>query len=555
MAAGDYKVNGLLVRSDGAVYTTTTANMAALAASSGSSLVGFIQSGNTAKTYARTAQDKERDIFSLKDYKNTDGTQVLGDGSRINTTGITNAVSEINALTTSFTPTNGAAIGYGPALWVPYGRYKINDAVPYFGYTKIYGAAGAIIEQTDTTKDHFTSTSAFDNEFDGLKFVGGRYAIYIENPNTDYTRFRVNRCEFQVTSDYAIYSKGTGGIQISGNLTINECGFLNCKKVLRNAFDGAYVRDSWVEYTSGPRMDANTAVFYNAFGVLTLDSMFGIPNLTAPRPATVRWIDNYGSSVVAKNSRFGGEESGMPIIYNFKAPEQVYPWTGGAVIIIEDSLCAAGPNPPVSSSDNGVIHFRTEIPQMVKLKNNRYPTDSNLLVNSGGTITMATYLSGQHANVRFIYDLGPNLSRGAALGVSEMEPHLVGTFMDSNTDMKAQTYGQRTKATGAALVAGDIALSAGWGATASVSAISGKDQRFRFTITSAGAGQAANPTATLTFKDGSWNVAPFAVVSRNGGNQPAVLPTWTTTTTTLVITFPGTPVAAETYTFEGVVLG
>jgi hypothetical protein len=118
------------------------------------------------------------------------------------------------------------------------------------------------------------------------------------------------------------------------------------------------------------------------------------------------------------------------------------------------------------------------------------------------------------------------------------------------------TDSYRYKATGGTpLVAGDIALSAGWGTTASVSAISGTDQRHRFTITSAGTGQGANPTATLTFKDGTWTAAPFAVCSRNGGDQASVLPTWTTTATTLIITFPGTPTAAQTFSFECVVMG
>lgn len=108
---------------------------------------------------------------------------------------------------------------------------------------------------------------------------------------------------------------------------------------------------------------------------------------------------------------------------------------------------------------------------------------------------------------------------------------------------------------GTLLVAGDIALSAGWGSTASVSSIAGTDQRTRFTITSAGSGQGANPTATLTFTDGTWTTAPFAVVSRNGGDQASVLPTWTTTATTLVITFPGTPSAGQTFSFEALVMG
>lgn len=104
-------------------------------------------------------------------------------------------------------------------------------------------------------------------------------------------------------------------------------------------------------------------------------------------------------------------------------------------------------------------------------------------------------------------------------------------------------------------VAGDFALSAGWGSTASVGSISGNDNRLRFTVTSAGTGQGANPTITFTFKDKTWTAAPFAIVSRNGGSQATVVQDWTTTATTFVITWRGTPVAAETFTFEVQVTG
>lgn len=115
---------------------------------------------------------------------------------------------------------------------------------------------------------------------------------------------------------------------------------------------------------------------------------------------------------------------------------------------------------------------------------------------------------------------------------------------------------KRYRATsGTTLVAGDISLSAGWGSTATVSAISGTDQRFRLTVTSAGTGQSSNPTATLTFKDGTWTTAPFATCAHNGGSQITVPGTWTTTTTALTLTFQGLPVAAETYTFECLVMG
>jgi hypothetical protein len=102
---------------------------------------------------------------------------------------------------------------------------------------------------------------------------------------------------------------------------------------------------------------------------------------------------------------------------------------------------------------------------------------------------------------------------------------------------------------GTALVAGDFALSAGFGASASISAIATgtNDSRGRITITAAGAGVGANPTCTLTFKDGTWTTAPFAIVCRSGGSQPTIAFDVTTTATTAVFTFKGTPVAAETY--------
>lgn len=96
----------------------------------------------------------------------------------------------------------------------------------------------------------------------------------------------------------------------------------------------------------------------------------------------------------------------------------------------------------------------------------------------------------------------------------------------------------------------DWALSGGFGSTASVAVAAGStDSRGKITITSAGTGQGANPTATLTFKDGTWGSAPLgAFVCRGGGSQlsiPVIVSS--VSATQLVLQFIGTPVAAETY--------
>jgi hypothetical protein len=96
----------------------------------------------------------------------------------------------------------------------------------------------------------------------------------------------------------------------------------------------------------------------------------------------------------------------------------------------------------------------------------------------------------------------------------------------------------------------------GWGSSATVSIYPrSTDQRGQIAVTANGSGVGANPTITLTFHNGPWFTAPFAVVGRNDPNAPGRAPTWRTTPTTLVITFQGTPVAGSVYRFAWMVIG
>lgn len=103
-------------------------------------------------------------------------------------------------------------------------------------------------------------------------------------------------------------------------------------------------------------------------------------------------------------------------------------------------------------------------------------------------------------------------------------------------------------------VTGDYTLHANWGDTAAVT-VNGasKDTRFDISVACAGTGIGANPTITLTFKDGAFPNAPMGVV--NGWNETdssAIALKWAESTTTLTITFLGTPVTGKTYRIKGV---
>ena len=115
---------------------------------------------------------------------------------------------------------------------------------------------------------------------------------------------------------------------------------------------------------------------------------------------------------------------------------------------------------------------------------------------------------------------------------------------------------QRIRASqGMALAAGNFALSAGWGSTATVTSVIGTDQAWQITVTSSGTGQAANPTVTLTFKDGAWANAPITISKMTGGLGTVTALTEAPTSTTNLITFQGTPVSGKTYILSSIAMG
>ena len=112
---------------------------------------------------------------------------------------------------------------------------------------------------------------------------------------------------------------------------------------------------------------------------------------------------------------------------------------------------------------------------------------------------------------------------------------------------------------GTPIVTTDWALSAGWGPGATVFSVAGNDNRGAVVVqTSAADTPTANPTLTLTFKDGTWTTVPIAVaIMRHTSTGPAVSVSCTQTATTLVIQYNGTPTAtsALTYIFNYLLMG
>jgi hypothetical protein len=315
----------------------------------------------------------------------------VGNGTTDDTTAIQAAFTAANSATTSFQATSGTLtgqyVGSAPAVFFPAGRYKISGEIAAGAYLQVI-SDGAILEQSDATKRHLVFSGAYTVVVDGLKFLGGTSAIDYRNANVNGSYLRVLGCEFQLTRSYAIYTLGTasGDDHLSANLTVSQCKFYNTKQVLYNVCDNALVADCWVQL-SRLNFAADTAAFVNHKGVLRFDNMFGVPVMGTgtERLANVRWVDLEDGDFYAIDSRFGGEDAGMALVYVTKpqatavSQATTYPFVGSAVSILR-SWVLSGEN---GRSDSGVIHLHTSVPQSITYEDNRFNLNP-VIVNSGG---------------------------------------------------------------------------------------------------------------------------------------------------------------------------
>jgi len=241
-----YKVK-LTTADDVEVYTVDNLNgpdvatLALLAASSGSSLIGYINSGTGAT--ARTVQDRLRDYISVKDFG------AVGNNVANDVTAIQAAINAAASL-----PASGGSSGLGgisgATVYFPSGVYRINsgitipDGVKLVGsgeratVIKYYGSGSAVANPTPgtrigkigimemTIKDEGTGTIGLDldsvsySEFQSLWIDGFDTAVKINSPTSGWSVY--NRF-YNVTANLC-----TTGYWLTGTSS-NAHSFYSCR--------------------------------------------------------------------------------------------------------------------------------------------------------------------------------------------------------------------------------------------------------------------------------------------------------------------------------------
>jgi len=157
---GQYKLK-LTDADDVEIYTVDNLNgpdaatLAVLAASSGSSLIGYINSGSGAT--ARTVQARLRDMISVKDFG------AVGDGTTNDVTAIQAAITAAAAR-----PSSGSIAGLGgisgATVYFPSGVYRINSGITIPDGVKLLGSG-----ERATVINYYGSGSAVANPTPGTR--------------------------------------------------------------------------------------------------------------------------------------------------------------------------------------------------------------------------------------------------------------------------------------------------------------------------------------------------------------------------------------------------
>jgi hypothetical protein len=275
----------------------------------------------------------------------------------------------------------------------------------------------------------------------------------------------------------------------------------------------------------------------NITGTVTGGATYSAPTITSPAiTGTVSGGATYTAPTIT-GPTITGTIAGSPTI---TAPTVTSPTitgtvAGGAIYTGATLSTATLPSPSITGTVSGGATYNS--PQLVT-PNIGVATGTSL--NLGGTGTLST--TAQSGTGSLVMTTNANLTTPT-----------VTTLTDNGTSqLKRVRFTQATAYSGADAA---IVLSAAWGTTGAVSAAVGTDDALQFTVTPGGTGIAANPTITITFKDGTFTNPPVAIVTRNDTNSPTPVLTWSATATTLTITFNGTPTTALAYVFAVLLFG
>ncbi|ENB9666696.1 hypothetical protein ABJB81_005095 [Pseudomonas putida] len=316
----------------------------------------------------------------------------------------------------TFAGMQSAYAGTTPKVVIRSGDYRVSQTLALPSYLDLE-AEDSIITGTDANLDIFSGL-AYQWRISGLIMVGGRYHIDLYNANINGTMVDLEYCQSHLSGAAAVNTRAIGSdpsgnaySHLSCGLTLKKYKIMACRQGVLNCCDSFVLIDCWVQPNKN-NMAASTAVFVNKGASasdpnpLTRMEIRGglyIPDLGVQgvdRVDNVRWVDNYGSFLAGNHARFGGENGGIPIVWQHGGPNTSFPWVNTEVVL-KDATLFSGPD---TRSDSGVLGIIGAVPNRFVLHNCPGPVSRPPIVNLSSLNIPAFMAAFEAATGRKAYD-------------------------------------------------------------------------------------------------------------------------------------------------------
>lgn len=302
-----------------------------------------------------------------------------------------------------------------PRIYFPSGIYKISGPINFKSVATIAGSKAIIVQTANTRSFVFGRGTHVD--IDGMKFVGGTNAVYIANQNINACMFNISRCHFDRTTGAAILAESTAtdansvGV-LSATLNIDECRFRDCYQMLDECCDFAnfyscQVQMSIVYATPVPKESGYLAFIVVRRGCFQIRDTVLTPAdfvySSTSGPIKHYWIYSTGS-VLASETRFGGENGGIPILMFGPAGVNATNNNGRSVRFIGCQMCA-GPTsvPSGTKTPNTTTAMITlnGMPSLIEFNNNYVMFVAPHILDPSGNAAKAAATMNIAPKIRF----------------------------------------------------------------------------------------------------------------------------------------------------------
>lgn len=254
-----------------------------------------------------------------------------------------------------------------PEVFVPTGIYRIDKTLNAMPHLLLTGENAILIGTMGNGSFIINANGATDVHIRGIRLMSYTLAngISITNPNINATRIWIESCDFDRLR-LGVYTSGTGDPsgQMSARMHIDNCRFRECGTTISTKCDTTHVSNCWIQWS---KLYANAFCIENNRGAMSLDHVLFVPEGFTVYPTTNWWIKNSGLSFTATNrTRFGGEDGGLPIIFQNASP--INPSTNlGTTIMLDNCQCSAGVQSTTNTA-SAVITLTSNCPQMITVR-------------------------------------------------------------------------------------------------------------------------------------------------------------------------------------------